>query len=77
MHEPVSKSEFKAKALELFREVEHSGEPLIVTDRGQPAVEIRRFVDRERGPLQKLRGSVAEYHDPFASVAEDEWEALS
>ncbi len=30
----VSKSRFKAQALELFRQVESSGEPLLVTDQG-------------------------------------------
>jgi prevent-host-death family protein len=32
----ISKSQFKAKALELFRQVEATGEPLIITDNGQP-----------------------------------------
>jgi len=30
----VSKSEFKARALEYFRKAERTGEPLITTDRG-------------------------------------------
>jgi PHD/YefM family antitoxin component YafN of YafNO toxin-antitoxin module len=29
----VSKSRFKAQALELFRQVERSGKPIIITDR--------------------------------------------
>ncbi len=32
----VSKSRFKAQALELFHQVESSGEPLVVTDHGRP-----------------------------------------
>jgi PHD/YefM family antitoxin component YafN of YafNO toxin-antitoxin module len=35
----VSKSEFKAKALEYFRQIEGSGESVIVTDHGKPALE--------------------------------------
>lgn len=37
----VSKGKLKAKMLEYFREVESSGEPLIVTDRGRKVLEIR------------------------------------
>ncbi len=34
----VNKTEFKAKALEYLRHVENSGEPLVVTDHGQPTI---------------------------------------
>ncbi|MFM0209907.1 type II toxin-antitoxin system Phd/YefM family antitoxin [Paraburkholderia sediminicola] len=71
----VSKSEFKAKALELFRQVEASGESLIVTDRGKPALEVRRYRGVERSPLDVLRGSVMRYDNPTAPVGEDNWEA--
>ena len=36
----VSKSELKAKMLEYFREVERTGEPLEVTDRGRPVLKV-------------------------------------
>ena len=39
----VSKSRFKAQALELFRQVEASGEPLVVTDHGRPPLEVRPY----------------------------------
>ncbi|WP_395449820.1 hypothetical protein ACHMW7_08400 [Aminobacter sp. UC22_36] len=35
----VSKSQFKAKALELFRAIEATGAPLVITDHGQPKLE--------------------------------------
>lgn len=77
MHsEEVSKSQFKAKALEFFRQVEASGEPVIVTDKGRPAIEVRRYKADERTPLERLRGSVIELRDPFGPVGEDAWEAL-
>lgn len=75
--EHVSKSQFKARALEFLRQVETSGEPVVVTDRGQPAVEIRRYRSDQRSPLEKLRGSVVEFKDPMAPVAEDDWEVLA
>ncbi|MFL9993863.1 Antitoxin component of toxin-antitoxin stability system, DNA-binding transcriptional repressor [Burkholderia sp. GAS332] len=71
----VSKSEFKAKALELFRQVEASGESLIVTDHGKPALEVRPYRGVERSPLDVLRGSVMRYDNPTAPVGEDNWEA--
>lgn len=37
----ISKSEFKAKALEYFRQIESSGTSLIVTNHGKPSIEIR------------------------------------
>ena len=39
----VSKSYFKAHALELLRRVEATGEPLILTDRGRPVLEVRPY----------------------------------
>lgn len=71
----VSKSEFKAKALEFFRQVEASGESIIVTDHGKPALEVRPYRVIERNPLDVLRGSVVRYESPTAPVAEGDWEA--
>lgn len=76
MHSPVSKSQFKAKALEFFRQVEASGEPMVVTDHGQPRLEVRPYRAITRAPLEVLRGSVLRYEAPTAPVAEDEWSAL-
>jgi antitoxin (DNA-binding transcriptional repressor) of toxin-antitoxin stability system len=72
----VSKSQFKAKALEYFRQIEASGESVIVTDHGKPALEVRPYRASERNPLDVLRGSVVRYDNPTDPVAEDDWEAL-
>jgi antitoxin (DNA-binding transcriptional repressor) of toxin-antitoxin stability system len=71
----VSKSEFKAKALEIFRQIEASGESVVVTDHGKPALEVRTYRSMERNPLDVLRGSVVRYENPTEPVAEGEWEA--
>ena len=77
MTEHVSKSKFKAKALEYFRQVETSGEPLIITDHGKPSLEIRPVAADKRDPFEILKGSVLWYDRPFdPAVDEDEWEAL-
>ena len=75
----VSKSRFKAQALELFRQVEASGEPLVVTDHGRPTLEVRphRPARSDAEPLEVLRGSVLRFDDPFAPVGENDWEALA
>ena len=71
----VSKSEFKAKALEFFRQVESSGESLIVTDHGRPTLELRPYSDASRDPLDILRGSLLRYDNPLDPVGDDDWEA--
>jgi len=72
----VSKAEFKARALELFRHVESTGERVIVTDRGRPAVEIRRYRDETSEPLDALRGSVLQFDRPLEPLEQEDWEAL-
>jgi antitoxin (DNA-binding transcriptional repressor) of toxin-antitoxin stability system len=71
-----SKSEFKAKALEILRRVETTGEPVLVTDHGKPTIEVRRHRSLERSPLDLLRGSVVDYLDPTEPVGEQDWETL-
>jgi len=70
----VSKSEFKAKALEYFRHVEASGVSIVVTDHGKPALEVRPYRSADRSPLDVLRGSVVRFVDPTAPV-DVVWEA--
>ena len=77
MKTEVSKSQFKAKALEILRRVEATGEPVLVTDHGKPTIEVRRHRSLERPPLDLLRGSVVDYLDPTEPVGEQDWEALT
>jgi hypothetical protein len=76
MPRQVSKSQFKAKALEFFRQVETNGEPVIVTDHGQPRLEVRRYQSPTRTPLDALRGSVLRCSGPTEPVGADDWDAL-
>jgi predicted nicotinamide N-methyase len=71
----VSKSEFKAKALEYFRRIETSGQSVVVTDHGRPTLEVRRYRGVDRNPLDVLRDSVVRYDNSTDPVAEEEWEA--
>jgi antitoxin (DNA-binding transcriptional repressor) of toxin-antitoxin stability system len=73
--EQVTKTQFKARALEFFRQIETTGDSLVITDRGQPTVEVRRYRSDRRSPLEKLRGSAVEFKNPTDPVAEESWEA--
>lgn len=76
MKSEVSKSKFKAHALEIFRHIELTGEPTIVTDRGVPSLVIRKFSGRQGNALESLRGSVVRYDSPLEPLESDEWEGL-
>ena len=76
MAKHVSKSEFKPKALAYLRDVENSGEAIVVTDRGRPVVRIEPYAPAD-DVLARLRGCVVRYDEPTEPVATDEWEATS
>lgn len=40
MEKIISKSKFKPKALQYFREVEKTGQQIIITDHGKPVLKI-------------------------------------
>ena len=69
----VSKSQFKARALELMRQVESSGEVIIVTDRGKPTIEVHPYRFAALSPLDQLKGSVIDYVDPMEPVGLEDW----
>jgi prevent-host-death family protein len=75
-NESVSKSRFKSKALEYFRQVEKSGKPLIITDRGKPVLKVAPFSEDPEETLKELRNSVLKYKDPTQPVGESDWDAL-
>ena len=71
----ISKSQFKARALELFRDIESTGETLIITDNGRPALEIRPYRKPANNPLELLKGTVLRYERPTEPIDDDAWEA--
>jgi len=71
----ISKSEFKAKALEILRAVADTGEPVLITDRGTPTVEVRPYRGALRDAKELLRGSVLTFENPTEPTGE-QWEAL-
>jgi prevent-host-death family protein len=71
----VSKSRFKAHALELFRQVERTGKPIIITDRGTPVLTLAPYRADPDTALRMLRESVVRYDAPTNPVATDDWES--
>ena len=72
--ELISKTEFKAHALEVLRDIEQSGKPRIITDRGKPTLEIRKLRQQEITPLEVLKGTVVKYAAATEPVADNDWE---
>lgn len=74
--EKISKSQFKPRALEIFRQVEKTGEEVVITDRGRPVVRLVPYSEDPDEGLKKLRGTVLSYEDPTEPVALEDWESL-
>jgi prevent-host-death family protein len=71
----VSKSRFKARALEWFRQVERTGEPLIITDHGTPVLKLVPYREEPESARRTLRDTVVKYVAPTEPVGSDDWES--
>jgi prevent-host-death family protein len=71
----VSKSRFKAHALELFRQVERTGKPIVITDRGTPVLTVAPDREDHDASVKLLRESVVRYDAPTKPVGEDDWDS--
>ncbi len=65
MTNTISKSKLKAKMLEIFRDLEASGDELIVTDHGKPVLKIQPIKDKSTVEelFSELQGQVSYYED--------------
>ena len=72
----VSKSKFKSRALYYFREIEKTGRPVIITDRGRPVAKVVPYSENPEEQLNDLRHTVLHYSDPLEPVGVEDWEAL-
>lgn len=71
----ISKSKFKARALEYFREVERTGRTLVVTDHGRPVLRIVPYRQDPSVVLGELKDTVVRYEAPTEPVGADDWES--
>ncbi|MBK6847306.1 MAG: type II toxin-antitoxin system prevent-host-death family antitoxin [Proteobacteria bacterium] len=68
-------SEFKARCIQMLKEVQRSRTPLTVTLRGRPMVTIQPCAEAEHRPqLGTLRGSVEIRGDIVHGAWDDDWE---
>jgi len=75
MGKVVSKSSFKPKSLEYFRQIEESGEELIITDHGRPVIKVIPYSAEPAEAMRLLRNSVKAYIKPTEPVGVEDWEA--
>lgn len=70
----ISKSKLKANMLSVFREIEASGETLVVTDRNKPVLKILPIQDVEavEDVFGEFRGQLVLYEDINLPTI-DEW----
>jgi antitoxin (DNA-binding transcriptional repressor) of toxin-antitoxin stability system len=72
----IKASEFKAKCLALFDEVERTGDVLVVTKRGKAIAEVRPHrPEVKRGPFGIWKGQTEILGDIISPI-DVEWDAL-
>lgn len=76
MKQSISKSEFKARALHYFRQVQKTGKSLVITDRGKPVLKMVPYSGDPSQVMRELRHSVLKYESPTEPVAQEDWESL-
>ena len=76
MVQMISKSKFKPRALHYFREIQRTGQELIICDRGKPVLKIVPYAENPEEALKPLRNTVIKYEDPTEPVGLEDWEAL-
>lgn len=75
----VSKSKFKAKALEYFRLVELKNESFVITHNNNPVAKVVPIKSKEKTSediFKELGGSILKYDHPFDPVGLEDWEVL-
>lgn len=71
----ISKSKLKAHMLRIFRELEESGEELVVTDNNRPVLRIVPYKKSQSvdQAFSALRGKIVFHEDPDTPTLE-EWD---
>jgi prevent-host-death family protein len=75
MSRVVTKSQFKPHALEYFRQIEQTGEEVVITSHGKPVLKVVPYTEKPADALKALRGSVVKYDEPTRPTGE-KWEGL-
>ena len=62
--------------MKYFRQVQETGQELIITDHAKPVLKIVPFRDDPMDVVKELHNSVLKFDSPTEPVAENEWDAL-
>ena len=76
MRKTISKSELHSQMFQVFREIEASGQGIVVTDRGRPVLKIepipkKKSVEEVFGP--EIQGKIIFHEEPDTPTI-DAWE---
>ncbi len=72
----ISKSKFKPRALQYFRQIEKTGQEVIITDNGKPVLKIVPYKEDPEEVFKGLRNTVIRYENPTEPVGLEDWESL-
>ncbi len=75
MTNTISKGKLKAKMLEIFRQLEESGDELIVTDRGKPVLKIIPI--KKKATVEEIFGDIqgkVQYFEDINTPTLSEWD---
>ena len=72
----LTKTTFKAHALEHLRNVQANKRPLIILDRGKPVLKVIPYAEDMDAELGKFRNLLIRYDDPTAPVGLADWQLV-
>ena len=73
----VSKSKFKAKALEYFRIIQATGQPMLVTHNDKAVIKISPFkLESSKDMFKKLGDAITHIGDIESPIGVNDWEVL-
>jgi prevent-host-death family protein len=70
----IGAAAFKAECLKVINEVAKSGEPVTITNRGRPVVEVRPVPAPRRSIIGAMKGTVL--YEDMVRPLDVEWEAM-
>jgi prevent-host-death family protein len=70
----LAKSEFKAKMLEIMRNIEATGDEVVITDHGKPCIVVGPYRQKRdvRAVFSDIAGQLVLHEDPDLPTT-DEW----
>ncbi len=72
----VTKTNFKAHALEHLRNVQATKRPLVILERGRPVLKVVPYTDDFEKELAKFKGLLIHYDNPLAPIEVENWELV-